>query len=246
MALNPHFLLATRNAWLDRITTDLSTSAIFRIYADDRVVAESPSLTSADAALPLSADLTGATLLRLEVDPDGPSDGDHADWAAPLIVCGASSEPSTHDQTLFSFESGAEDFTLANPGTGGSLSPSAAFHTDGAQGLELTSPADGNWFGRVLPEPLDLSGKTLLAFDLKTGDAGTSGEFAVQVGSAASPAWCQGGKWVWTNPNSSRTIKTLFSEMSCPAGSSMDLTQIRAVWVFVKAGTFTIDQVRAE
>ena len=66
------------------------------------------------------------------------------------------------------------------------------------------------------------------------------------MGTGANPAWCQGGKWVWTNPNSSRTIKTAFSEMSCPAGSALDLTQISAVWVFVKGGTFTIDQVRAE
>jgi hypothetical protein len=88
--------------------------------------------------------------------------------------------------------------------------------------------------------------QTLLAFDLKTADVGTSGEFAVQVGNAASPAWCQGGKWVWTNPNFSRIIATLFGEMSCPAGSTTELTQTRAVSVFVKAGTFTIDQVRAE
>ena len=185
-------------------------------------------------------------MLRLETDPGAANDGDHADWAAPRIVCGASTAPTTHDQTLFSFETGTEDWTISNAAPGGTMVQSASFHTEGAQGLEVTSPADGNWFGRVLPEPLDLSGKTLLAFDLKTGDAGTSGEFAVQVGSAASPAWCQGGKWVWTNPNSSRTIKTLFNELSCPAGTTLDLTQIQAVWVFVKAGTFTIDQVRAE
>ena len=221
-------------------------SATFRIYADERVVAESPSLTAADAAQTLTADLTGAHLLVLETDPGDATEGDHADWAAPRIVCGSSTEPTTHDQTLFSFETGTEDWTLSNVATGGSIAPSASFHTEGAQGLQITSPGDGNWFGRVLAAPLDLSGKTLLAFDLKTGEIGTSGEFAVQVGAGATAAWCQGGKWVWTNPNSSRTIKTAFSEMTCPAGTSMDLKQISAVWVFVKGGTFTIDQVRAE
>jgi hypothetical protein len=34
--------------------------------------------------------------------------------------------------------------------------------------------------------------------------------------------------------------------MTCPAGTTMDVSQIGAVWVFVKGGTFTIDQVRAE
>ncbi|HVZ30868.1 MAG TPA: hypothetical protein VG963_00495, partial [Polyangiaceae bacterium] len=88
--------------------------------------------------------------------------------------------------------------------------------------------------------------KTTLAFDLETADAGTSGEFAVQVGTGANPAWCQGGLWTWTNPNSSKTIKRTFNQLSCPAGVSLDLTQISAIWVFVKGGTFNIDQVRAE
>jgi alpha-galactosidase len=221
-------------------------SATFQIYADDALVTESSSLTAADAAQTLTADLTGATLLRLVTVPGAASDGDHADWAAPQIVCGTSTAPTTTDQTLFSFETDTESWTLSNPAAGGSMALSTAFHTAGSQGLQLTSPGDGNWFGRVLAAPLDLTGKTLLAFDLKTGEIGTSGEFAVQVGAGANPAWCQGGKWTWTNPNSSRTIKTAFSEMTCPAGTTMDVSQIGAVWVFVKGGTFTIDQVRAE
>jgi len=40
------------------------------------------------------------------------------------------------------------------------------------------------------------------------------------------------------------TINMAFSELGCPAGTILDLKQIGAVWVFVKAGTFTIDQVR--
>lgn len=46
MANNPHFLLATRNAWLDRITTDLSTSAIFNIYAGTQPADTSAATTA--------------------------------------------------------------------------------------------------------------------------------------------------------------------------------------------------------
>ncbi|MEY4547570.1 MAG: hypothetical protein RL685_3765 [Pseudomonadota bacterium] len=219
-------------------------SASFAIYADDRLAAESGVLTSADPARALSADLTGATLLRLVSDPVGAIDGDHADWANPRIVCGASTELTSAEQTLYSFETGSEDWTLSNAAAGGSIALSEAFHTEGGAGLQVTSPADGNWFGRTLATPLDLSGKTHLAFDLKTADAGTSGELAVQVGPAG--AWCQGGAWVWTNPNSSKTIRTAFRDMACPAGTTLDVAQITAVWVFLKAGTFTIDQLRAE
>lgn len=60
------------------------------------------------------------------------------------------------------------------------------FHTDGEKGLEVTSPADGNWFKRAA------------------------------------------------------------STLACPAGATLDLTQVRAVWVFLKGGTFTIDNLRAE
>src|SRR5690242_12621931 len=51
MALNPHFLLATRNAWLDRITTDLSTSAIFRIYAGNQPADTSAATTAANVVI---------------------------------------------------------------------------------------------------------------------------------------------------------------------------------------------------
>lgn len=51
MALNPHFLLATRNAQLDRITTDLSTSAIFRIYAGGQPADTSAATTAANTVV---------------------------------------------------------------------------------------------------------------------------------------------------------------------------------------------------
>jgi alpha-galactosidase len=221
-------------------------AASFQIVADGKVVAQSGLVKSEDPARALSANLTGAQWLQLVTQLGDPSYGPVAPavWARPLLTCGTRTGASRPQIAIFSFDSGTESFTLANPGTGGSFSASKAFHTDGSGGLEVTSPADGNWFGRSFLEPLDLSGTSELAFDVKTGSAGTVGEFAVQVG--AGSTWCQGGRWAWVNPHSTKTIKTAFSEMSCPGGVRLDLAQIKAVWVFLKGGTFVIDQVRAE
>jgi mannan endo-1,4-beta-mannosidase len=49
---------------------------------------------------------------------------------------------------------------------------------------------EGGWFGLTLPEPLDLSSKSTVKFDLRTGpDAGTSRSVVVQVGPEFT--WCQ-------------------------------------------------------
>ena len=218
-------------------------SATFRIYADDTIVAESAELTPADAAVTLSANLTGATWLRLVTDAGAATTSDHADWAMPLVVCGDSTEPSMPELTLYSFESGTDSFRTANT-SGGSVAQSAAFQTDGAQGLEVTAPTDGNWFGAAFATAQDLSAFSTFKVDLKTGAVGTPGELAIQIGAANT--WCQGSLWGWTNPNRTGTIKRNLSELACPVGTTLDLTQVRAIWVFLKAGTFQIDNVRAE
>jgi alpha-galactosidase len=225
----------------DEVTANGSAS--FQILADGNIVAESAVLGVDDAAQTLTADLTGATLLELVTDANGNSDSDHTDWAAPQIVCGGSTGPTVVERLLFSFEGGVDGFATANP-TGGSVVSSTAFATDGAQGLEVTSPTDGNWFGLRLPETLDLSAFSTLRYDVKTTAIGTPGEFAVEVGPNAT--WCQGGLWTWTNANASKTITRAFDEIECPAGTTLDKSQIRGIWLFLKDGTFTIDNVRAQ
>jgi alpha-galactosidase len=226
----------------DEVASDGSAS--FQVFADDRLVVESPVLTGNDAALTLNADVTGATLLTLVADPSGAIENDHADWAVPTIVCGASTAPTIAVQTLFSFEQGVDEFTIANAGAGGTLASSPVFATDGALGLEVTSPTDGNWFGRRFAEPLDLSAFGSLRYDVKTGAIGTPGEFALEVG--PDSAWCQGSSWTWTGAGASKTISRRFGDIACPAGVSLDPSQIRAIWVFLKDGTFQVDNVRAE
>jgi alpha-galactosidase len=125
------------------------------------------------------------------------------------------------------------------------VAQSPLFHTEGANGLKVSTPVAGNWFGRPLATPLDLSGATMIEFDLKAGDVGTVGEIAVQVGEELS--WCQGGLWTWTNPHSSKTVTERFDQLSCPAGVTLDRSDIRAVWVFLNTGgEVFIDNIRAE
>jgi alpha-galactosidase len=234
----------TVDVGIDDEVVAADAQAAFQIFADDVLVAESAALGANDAAVTLTADVTGATLLRLVTDPAGAPANDHADWAAPQIVCGGSNAPTRVEQTLFSFEGGTDEFTIANAETGGALAASAPFATNGSTGLEVTSPVDGNWFGRRFAAPMDLSGFSTLRYDVSTDALGTPGEFALEVGPDA--AWCQGGLWTWTNANASKTIERRFEEIECPEGVTLDRTQVLGLWVFLKDGTFQIDNVRAE
>jgi alpha-galactosidase len=60
---------------------------IFQIFAGDTKVADSGVVTNTSTVKTLTADLTGATWLRLHVDPDGATTYDHGDWAGPELSC---------------------------------------------------------------------------------------------------------------------------------------------------------------
>jgi alpha-galactosidase len=225
----------------------------FTVYADDVAVADSGEVVSGAAPRTLTADLTGAAWLRLVTTGSGAAgDGttryNHNNWAAPVLTCGGATTDDPirpTERTLFSFESGTEEWTIANQGDGGTVAQTTAFHTDGTHGLEVFTPAGGNWYGRNLAAPLDLTGTSRLKFDVRTTTAsGTTGEVAIQVG--PDYAWCQGSIWAWTNPGSSRTITAEFASLGCPGGVTLDLSQIRSVWVFLNGGNVFIDNVRAE
>lgn len=223
-----------------------SGAASFKIVADERVVAQSGLVRAGEPARALTANLSGATWLRLvtELGDTSTGAGISTAWARPLLTCGKSTAPSSPELVIFSFEAGTDGVKLSKPDAGGSVAASTAFSTDGKGGLQVTSPADGNWFGGSFASALDLRGKSRLAFDIQTDATGTPGEFAVEFG--PDKTWCQGGRWAWTNPKSTKTIKVGLEELSCPGGVRLDPAQIRGVWVFVKGGTFVIDQIRAE
>lgn len=233
----------------DEVTAD--GAATFRVLADDAVVADSGELGVADAAVTLTADLTGASWLTLVTDPgtgapDGDNDkGDSTDWARPLLACGTATPadiPKPTERVLYSFESGVEGWAPVTPGLGDSVAQSIAFHTDGAAGLEVVAAQDGNWYGLNLDAPLDLTGMSVLKFDLLAGDTGSTGEFAVKSGDI----WCQGGNWAWTNGSSSRTVTARLDQLGC-GEVTLDLANIRGIYVFLNSGgTHYIDNIRAE
>jgi len=77
-----------------RVSTDVGIDdektgngdVIFQIWADDRLVA-SVGTTWQDGPKQLDADVTGAQVVRLVLDPNGPTTNDHADWAGAQLTC---------------------------------------------------------------------------------------------------------------------------------------------------------------
>jgi alpha-galactosidase len=64
-------------------------SVTFEVWADGRKVADSGTLTWQDPAKTLTADLTGASFVRLVVTDAGDGmNSDHADWAGATFNCG--------------------------------------------------------------------------------------------------------------------------------------------------------------
>jgi alpha-galactosidase len=63
-------------------------SVTFEVWADGRKVADSGLLTTDLPAKPLSADVTGAGVVRLIVTDGGDgNNSDHADWADAKVTC---------------------------------------------------------------------------------------------------------------------------------------------------------------
>jgi hypothetical protein len=80
----------------EKVTTDVGVddekgarvTVTFEIWADGTKVASTGALTNAMPAQPLTADVTGAQLIRLVVtDADDGIDSDHADWADARLTC---------------------------------------------------------------------------------------------------------------------------------------------------------------
>ncbi|WP_051366850.1 cellulase family glycosylhydrolase [Hamadaea tsunoensis] len=143
---------------------------------------------------------------------------------------------------ISSFETGTEGWApgswQANAGT---VSQTAAFHTDGAYGLHVDA-ADGGWFGVNPATPINLTGKTTLKYELHAGDAaGTSSAVALQVGPGWT--WCQ-GSFTWVGQGSTATLQTdLVSGLSCDPSL---LSEVHGVLIYISSGQFDVDYVRAE
>lgn len=120
---------------------------------------------------------------------------------------------------LAPWETGTEGWAPGNwQANAGTLAQTADFHTDGSFGLHLDA-VEGGWFGVTLPGPVDLSAKSTVRFDLRTGPAaGTSRSVVFQVGPEFT--WCQ-STFVWVPQDSTVTAEVdLLSEMSCDPARS--------------------------
>jgi mannan endo-1,4-beta-mannosidase len=153
--------------------------------------------------------------------------------------------PPSSTLTLYSFETGVEGWGPASWDPHGTTAQSSAFHTDGANGLQVVTTGDG-WFGLDMPVAADLAGKTHLKFDLQTTGIGTSMNVALKLGGGWT--WCQ-GSWGWVNPGTTTTVDLdllTLSDGSNPC-SVADLNQVHAIFVFFSGGgTFYLDNVRGE
>jgi mannan endo-1,4-beta-mannosidase len=144
---------------------------------------------------------------------------------------------------LASFESGVDGWASASWQTNaGTVAQTADFHTAGAYGLRAVT-AEGGWFGTTnwAAEPVNLSGKTHVRYDIRTGATGTSISVALQTGSSFT--WCQSG-WGWVNPDTTTVVEIDLASMGCDLASFAD---VRTMYVWFSAGaTYDIDHVRAE
>ncbi len=141
--------------------------------------------------------------------------------------------------TLFSFEDGTEGWAPANWNPdAGTATQSSTFATEGGYGLELAATG-GGWFGLDFPEALDLSGKTGVKYDLRSG--GTTPLVALKVG--PNYTWCQySGGWVETGTTT--TVDIAWDDFGCADFSPAD---VRGMYIYFNGGgTSQIDNVRAE
>lgn len=142
--------------------------------------------------------------------------------------------------TLFSFEQDTQNWVVTGDGASGTVTQTAEFSTDGTKGLAVDS--GGGWFGRDFDAPVDLSAKSTIRIDMKTGPVGTSTQVALKTGD--SWAWCDGGGWRWTPQETTTTVELdLVTGLTC---SGVDLGAVRGLYVYVNKGTHMIDNIRAE
>ncbi|MFD2354322.1 NPCBM/NEW2 domain-containing protein [Nonomuraea ferruginea] len=140
--------------------------ATFTVHADARTAATSGPMTSGQAPATLTADLTGADWLRLTAESGAAAV--HADWASPVLTCGDVPDDSPVlpvSRTLFSFETGTDGFTIANPGDGGTVARSPSSTPTGPAGSRCpprssATGSAGRWTSRSTSPARACSGST--------------------------------------------------------------------------------------
>ncbi|WP_051808119.1 cellulase family glycosylhydrolase [Actinoplanes subtropicus] len=163
-------------------------------------------------------------------------------WSNTASITVTVKPDPTATQVLYSFEDGVEGWAPASWQTNaGTVAQTTEFATDGSHSLQVAA-ADGGWFGVTLAEPVDMSNRSALKYDLRTSaTAGTNAAIAVQTGDGY--AWCQSG-FSWINQGTTTTASIdLQTGMSC---DSTALEDVRVLWVYLNPGTVDLDDVRLD
>jgi mannan endo-1,4-beta-mannosidase len=140
---------------------------------------------------------------------------------------------------IATFETGVQGWGPGNwlPDAG-VVAQTADFHPEGSFGLHL-DVTTAHWFGVTFAEPLDLSTKSQIAYELRTGSAGSSVAIALQTGESFT--WCQ-SSFPWVGPETTTTITVeLLTDLSC--GSEV-LADVRGLLIFLGPGSYDLDNVR--
>ncbi|XVQ84999.1 glycoside hydrolase 5 family protein [Microbispora siamensis] len=146
---------------------------------------------------------------------------------------------------LFSFEDGVQGWAPGRS-VNGTVTQSTEFATDGTHSLRVeqiaASESDGGTsYGAHLPEPVDLSAKGTLKYDLKTGASWTWTYAVLLTGPDLHGCGSATGS---EDENSTVTVEiSLVDSSSC---TTEDLKDVRGLYLWFNPGTFYIDNIRAE
>lgn len=138
---------------------------------------------------------------------------------------------------LASFESGVEGWLPQMPNAERTVSQTTAFVSQGGFGLEVTGAGFRNWFGVAPPQPLDLSARRSISYDIQTGAAGSETGVRVFFGEVRCQSF---GDEV--PPNTTQRVELDLINMNCD--STRPTAGAGSLYLVFSAGTFRIDNVQ--
>jgi hypothetical protein len=147
---------------------------------------------------------------------------------------------------LASFEAGKEGWAADadNPDIG-FTNRASDWSTDGDFSLRI-DPTSGGFFGREFGAR-DLTGKRAVRVDIKTMKGPPMTRIAIQLTVGDDYFWCESADDLDATGTASIDLGTMRCYLrERPVARPSDLTEVRAVWLYLNKGSFRVDNVRAE
>jgi mannan endo-1,4-beta-mannosidase len=138
---------------------------------------------------------------------------------------------------LASFESGIEGWVPQQPNAERIVTQSPTFLSQGGFGLEVTGAGFRNWFGVAPPQPLDLSARRSISYDIQTGAAASETGVRIFFGEVRCQSF---GDEV--PPNTTLRVELDIINMNCD--STRPAVGASSIYIVFSAGTFRIDNVQ--